>query len=200
MAVRHPNLGIYPSTCAVENTTAYRPAAAGLTTLAGARRSMTDGVGAREGCCDFESRYHRYDTTSSEAPPSLSVSPKTKACEGTGGRPVQDHPIDLHCPNNLRRVPCCRGTLSPERLCASFPRPLGLSTPWEARRINSRGQGSSISRVDGPSWGRGRTPWPALRGLGMPSPLRAGSSCIRVCKYPDAHASRRRIEHELSRA
>lgn len=40
-------------------------------------------------------------------------------------------------------------------------------------------------------------PWHASA---PPSPLRAGSSCIRVCKYPDAHASRRRIEHELSRA
>lgn len=106
-------------------------------------------------------------------------------------------------PNNLRRVPCRGNTLSrkPERPCAHSPAPWA-TTPWDRHAESTLGdKEASISQVDGrPAWGREgrRDPWHAP--LGRPSPLRAGSSCIRVCKYPDAHASRRRIEHELSRA
>lgn len=140
------------------------------------------------GCCNPESRYHRSDAIRRRpGRPSFVSSQKIKAFLRAGSWPVQDRPIVVNSPNII---------------CAGFPaeephRQTNRGPPGAAPTIEStlRDKEARSRATTGPLGGRTTPPGHLPKTLWCcRSPLRAGSSCIRVCKYPDAHASRRRIE------
>lgn len=147
---------------------------------------LTQGPG---GCCNPESRYHMSDAIRRRPGRSSFVSSKNQGLldgwELAGARSSDRRQQSEY---NLRRVPC-RGPIA-RQIAATGGAPTIEST-LEDKEARSGATTGPSGRQTGQNHPPGRLPQNPLR---CRSPLRAGSSCIRVCKYPDAHASRRRTE------